>query len=134
MQLWTGSGDPAMDVLAFPGGDIYGTTSSPPLVDCGQHAQLGGRIYLTLPQVVDAVHVARESFSDAEREALAANLGCLSPSETEEVREELLRLREENANLTAALEQPWAEVFDFAKEKARIELAREQAQTQEPVA
>lgn len=123
-QLVTES-DGIMHVLAFPSVDISGVNASPPLVDCGQHPQLGGRIYLSALHVTEAVRVIAPVLSSEYRSVIATNVGAIGEAEAEELIAENVRLTEENAKLKEAMATPWAEVYDFAKEKARIELARE---------
>jgi hypothetical protein len=125
--------DGVMHVLAWPGSDISGVNSSPPLVDLGQHPQLGGRVYLSKLHVIEALHTIAPVLGDKERELVAQNLGVCTPAEHEELLAKNVELAGEVEKLRGVIDQPWAEVYDFAKEKARIELERVQPAKQ-PVA
>lgn len=111
MQLFTGTGDSAMDVLAFPGSDISGVNSSPPLVDCGQHPQLGGRVYLAVNHVIDAVHLLGPVLSVSQREQIATNVGAIVEADAVELHDRIAWLEGEVERLNANLTVPLADVL-----------------------
>lgn len=115
-QLVTES-DGIMHVLAFPSVDISGINASPPLVDCGQHPNLGGRIYLSALHVTEAVRAIAPVLSAEYRDVIRANVGAPDPAELEELLEENVRLAAEVARLKENLSVPLAEVIDFLEER-----------------
>jgi hypothetical protein len=100
-----------MDVLAFPGSDISGVNSSPPLVDCGQHPQLGGRIYLATHHVIDAVNAIAPVLSQSDRAQIARNVGALVEADVAVLNERIAELEAQVAALHENLTVPLSDVL-----------------------